>query len=415
MPAAHALLGPSSAHRWLRCPGSIVLSEGLPNTSSVFAAEGTVAHHVRESVLMFGFELEEFIGLEMQVDGFDFVVDEEMVEHLRHSIEWIEERPGRLVNEYRVSLDRWLPGSFGTLDVGLIAPDLITIDDLKYGAGVPVSPERNEQLMTYALGFWDNVARHETNATDFLIVIDQPRAIGGGGEWRTTLGELLEFGERLKKGYDAIYVNVPTGDMKEGAPTLRPNALLAAGDKQCRFCPLKGTCPELARWSMAQMDAVLDDLDGDEFTVQDVDEFDVDRRAMLASNADLIKKWVDAVHAQVLSDAIKGFPTPGLKAVRGRRSPKAWTDPVAAEAWLRKRLKKNKKNLAKIMSDPKIISPTQAEGLIPKETHQDMQKLWSQSEGKPVLVHKDDPKDPINNTSRLDDLDDPGDLDGMLD
>lgn len=50
--AAHARLGPSSAHRWLRCPASISFYDGTEEVrSSEFAAEGTVAHHVRECCL----------------------------------------------------------------------------------------------------------------------------------------------------------------------------------------------------------------------------------------------------------------------------------------------------------------------------------------------------------------------------
>ncbi|MEP2533500.1 DUF2800 domain-containing protein [Shimia sp.] len=412
MPAAHATLGPSSASRWLRCPGSVKMSDGVAeDRSSVFAAEGTVAHHVRECVLMFGFELEEFVGMDITADGFTFTVDDEMIEHLRPGIEWIEDRPGRLVNEYRVTFDRWLPGQFGTLDVGLVAPDLITINDLKYGAGVPVSPERNEQLMTYALGFWDNVAQHETHADQFLLVIDQPRAIGGGGEWRVGLEELLEFGERLKRGYATIYdLSEPIPDYKEGSPPFLEDAILAAGEKQCRFCKAKDFCPEYARFCLDQMDAILDDLDGDELTLADADLFSSERRATVAENADLIKKWVDAVHARVLSDAIRGFPTPGLKAVKGRRGKKTWLKPAKAKKFLLKNADKSK-----IMSAPQIISPTQAEGVIPKSRLAAMKSLWSQAEGKPVLVHEDDPKPAINHSAVLDDLDDEDELAALLD
>lgn len=405
MPSLHATLGPSSAHRWLRCPASVAAIAALEeeDRSSIFAAEGTVAHHVREMVLAFGFDLEDFLGAEISADGFTFTVDEEMIEHLRPGIEWIQERPGRLVNEYRVTFDRWLPGQFGTLDVGLIAPDLITINDLKYGAGVPVSPERNEQLMTYALGFWDNIARHETHADQFLLVIDQPRAIGGGGEWRVGLDELLEFGERLKRGYDAIYDE--DGEFHE-------DAVFTAGEKQCRFCAVKDTCAELARFNMAHMDAILDDLDGDELTLADADQFTPERRATVAQHADLIKKWADAVHQRVLADAIAGFPTPGLKAVKGRRGKKTWLDPKAAEKWLKKNVAKAKRKA--ILTEPQVISPTQAEKLIPKAAHADMESLWTQDEGKPVLVSEDDPKPAFNRSDILDDLPE-DDLDGMLD
>ncbi|PZO96964.1 MAG: DUF2800 domain-containing protein, partial [Gardnerella vaginalis] len=40
----HALLSPSSAHRWIKCTPSAVLEEKFENTTSVAAEEGTAAH-----------------------------------------------------------------------------------------------------------------------------------------------------------------------------------------------------------------------------------------------------------------------------------------------------------------------------------------------------------------------------------
>ncbi len=372
---------------FLRCPGSIQLSQTVEvRRNSEAAAEGTAAHHVREVCLRFGFEPEDFLGQYLTADGFTFEVDDEMVEHLRPGIEWVRAQPGRLLNEYQVDLSRWMPEQFGTLDVGVISDDLITINDLKYGAGVPVEPERHEPTMAYALALWDNVARHETDATEFLIVIDQPRNDEGGGEWRVSLEELLAFGEEMKAGFERARA---------------PDAPLIPGEKQCLFCDAKGICPAYAAWSMEQFDLVLDDLDDDEpLTPADATKFDSERRAAVARNYDRLKKWLDSVHRQVLEDALTGLPTPGLKAVQGRRGKRVWADPKRAEAKLRKWL-----DPESIYADPALLSPTQIEKLLPKEKHEDLELLWTQAAGKHSLAPEDSEKPAVTRADMLDDLD----------
>lgn len=53
MPDNHAKLSPSSAHRWIACPGSVWLSEDAPKTTSAYAEEGTKAHEIGASCLTF--------------------------------------------------------------------------------------------------------------------------------------------------------------------------------------------------------------------------------------------------------------------------------------------------------------------------------------------------------------------------
>ena len=49
-PTKHARLGPSSAHRWINCPGSLRMSEHAVQTDegSPWATEGTIAHSLGE-------------------------------------------------------------------------------------------------------------------------------------------------------------------------------------------------------------------------------------------------------------------------------------------------------------------------------------------------------------------------------
>ena len=50
MPGPHAQFSPSSAYRWISCPGSVALCKGLPDEEgSVYAMEGTIAQVKNQS------------------------------------------------------------------------------------------------------------------------------------------------------------------------------------------------------------------------------------------------------------------------------------------------------------------------------------------------------------------------------
>lgn len=71
----HALLSPSSAHRWCNCPGSVALTKDLPNVSSPYAEEGTRAHRLAELALAYWREAERL------TDGYGYAGDNGMPAH----------------------------------------------------------------------------------------------------------------------------------------------------------------------------------------------------------------------------------------------------------------------------------------------------------------------------------------------
>ena len=58
MPGQHALLSPSSAHRWLNCPPSAKLCAAQEDTTSVYAQQGTDAHELCQ------YKLKKALGLD---------------------------------------------------------------------------------------------------------------------------------------------------------------------------------------------------------------------------------------------------------------------------------------------------------------------------------------------------------------
>jgi len=370
MSGQHARLSPSAAHRWMLCAGSVALAaaESGESDSSEYAAQGTALHKWASECLQFGFEPHDLIGHRLAVDGYSFEFSEELADLMQPGLDRLREFSGVMTIERRVSLDPWLPGQFGTLDVGIInnAKREAVIFDWKFGAGVPVSPLENPQLMLYALGFWHEfvVPGWDYN---FRLVIEQPRIPGGGGEWLATHDELMAFGERVREA---------------GKRTEDPAAPLVAGETQCRFCPARLSCPALARFNLDLFGLKFDDLDAD--GTPELMGLSPERRAYVVRHADLFRKWIDEQHAIVLTDALNGRPTPGLKVVAGRKPARSWSDDVSAETFLLSRLSHDQ------AFNVVLKSPTQVEKLLGKDDWSEAEGLIAQGDPKPTLVPESD-------------------------
>lgn len=392
--AGHARLSPSDSARWLTCPGSINFTSGIrENRSSEFAALGTCAHMIREECLELGFDAYDFVGQKRTADGFTFDIDEEMAEHLQPGIDEIRAFDGELSVEKRINLGRWMPGQFGTLDAGVAGKKLIVISDLKYGEGVAVDAVENTQQMIYALGFWDQIARHVTDATNFLIIIDQPRNSAGGGYWPVTLDDLLKFGAELEK---------------KALLTQAADAPLIASSKGCSWCPAAnvlgrpGGCPANHQWMADQIDLKFESLDeheeiGVDWTPPAFHLLTPERRAQIVRQKSAIEKWLERLHADELATRIANGPAYGLKAVSGRRPPQKWRDPVVAEAFLEQKLKDREKIFTK-----RLISPSQGESILGLTKDQHFPSaLVDRGEPKPVLVPEADKRPPLRTVDQL--------------
>ena len=189
---AHAKLSPSSAHRWLHCPGSVTLEADLVDEGSEFAREGTAAHTLAEMALADGFNIRELIGT--QVEGVDVTAD--MVGHVEDYVDYVRNveastHGARLLVEQRVEFTAWVPDGFGTSDAIVVGDGLCHVIDLKFGQGVKVNAHRNEQAMMYALGVWQTYgALYEIDT--FVLHIHQPR-LDHVSEFTITVDDLLAW------------------------------------------------------------------------------------------------------------------------------------------------------------------------------------------------------------------------------
>lgn len=385
--AAHARLAPSSANGWAYCPDYPNANEGLDEDRRE-AAEGTVAHHICDLCLQFGWDAWDFVGVTTIYGEFSFTWTEDDAMLLQPRLdrirEWAALEGAVFFSEQRVDCSAWLgEDQFGTFDGGFILPSegVIVIDDFKWGRYVPVYPVRHLQTVIYALAFWEQVARHLTDIRHFMIIIDQPRNAGGGGVWRVTLDELLEIGEWLKERAEA---------------TRQPNPPRIATPAGCRYCLRKKQPP-------TEQGALTGCLTFDRYMLTTMGEFfddahTAERRAYLVEHAKLIEAWLEQVQAQLLADAVDGRPAGGLKAVKGSHGTRdKYSDEGAAKAVLGKLL--GDKAFTK-----KLITPIQAGKLIPSEDYEKLVRpLVIPGERNTILVPEADARPSVSNANVFDD------------
>lgn len=376
--STHAVLSPSSAARWMACPGSVAACEGLPDKSSDFADEGSDAHELAALCLADGSNAESRIG---QTMGKGHTVGLDMATNVQAYLDYVRDvvssTGGDLLVEQRLPIDHITgePGAHGTADAVVLAGDELIVIDLKYGRGVPVDADHNPQLQIYALA-----ALREFEAlgdfTSARLVIHQPR-LNAVSEWPTPIADLEAFGRQAAEA---------------AAVTREGQAPLQAGEKQCKFCRAKANCPALAARVQEEVGASFDEIavSGTAQVIEPIKSGSSDDLARALAAADLIEQWLKAVRGEVETRLLAGQAVPGWKLVQGKKGNRQWTSKEEAEAALKAMRVKHDQ-----MYDYSLISPTTAEKLQKAEVIGPRQwpklaALITQAEGKPSVAPETD-------------------------
>lgn len=386
----------SVLERLMACPGSAVLAANAERTSNQYSAWGTAAHGLAAEVLDAGDHVYvELHGTEIEADGFTFVVDDEMVEVAKVYTDYVRDvagDDGTILAEQRVAFHDHLQidghEAFGTADAIIVKGSEMIVVDLKTGRGVEVEVEDNAQLRAYALGALE-IAEAVADIERVRMVIVQPRA-GGIKEHDLWVDELKAWAREhaapaCRKVLEAV------ADFSVGH--------LNPGEKQCKFCPAKATCPAL-REAVADTALGFTPASPEEFEQASVSAADehtpADWLASVLTKVDLIEDWCASVRAEAHRRLSDGQPVPGFKLVQGKRGARAWSDAKAAEELLRKTFRLTVEQAY----DLKLISPTSAEklkktGVIGDRQWGKVSELITQPEGKPSVAPSSDPRPAI--------------------
>lgn len=414
---AHSNIGPSSAKRWMSCPGSVALCETIktPEKPSKFAAEGVAAHTLAEELVTGkcdSLDLMGRLGTKVKTeDGFEVTITDEMIEG---ACEWHDmvlrdaqdlrspanSKPGRLPVEGKaemkvcaLSVDKELTG---TCDYAMWRKgDTLYVSDYKFGKGVVVEVEDNEQLLLYAIGVMDTI---ECWAFDRIILtIHQPRAPHAEGRirrWEVPVSFVKSFAAAAKEAV---------------ARTRDRVTKLTAGD-WCRWCRARGICPELANsvaaGARADFSAIAPQGKGQDGGVTPEQSLDAVRQ-MTTAQLGLALAWegpaetfFGAVREVIREKLEAGEAVPGWKLVEGRAI-RQWKDEAAVVATYEPTLGK-----AALFEPPELLSPAKLEKVVgkSKEAREVMEGLTYKPEVPRSVARESDPRRAVEISSAAKDF-----------
>lgn len=372
---AHALLGASSSKRWLTCTPSARLCETMPEETTTFAAEGTLAHEIAElklrkaylepmSTRQFNATMKKLQASPLFTPDMPGYVDRyvDYVATIVHG----RSSPPFVAVEKRLDYSDWAPEGFGTGDCVILSGRELWVNDLKYGKGVPVSAEGNTQMRLYALGALREFGCIYPIETVHMAIV-QPR-LDDISEDTIQAADLLAWGETIKPRAQKAWAG--EGEYVPG--------------EHCRFCRARKICR-----ARTESHTALEDFGFKRTPLLSDTEV-----AQILTRAANLESWVHDLREYALQALLRGAEIPGWKAVEGRSTRKfTSTDKAFAT------LQANGYDES-LLFNREPLSVAAIETLIGKKLYRELLDGYvARQPGKPTLAPQSDKRDAIDPSS----------------
>lgn len=310
----HAILSLSGAHIWTKCAPSARFQEQIPEENTIYSEEGTIAHGFASIILdgwlgntvdpgAYGAQYHTayaWYAANKPEENAAFMVNE-MIGHAETFARYVYEIGGVILVEEKLDLSRFIPLSWGTADGLNLFPDVIYVSDFKFGAGVRIHADENDQMMGYALGAYLRSVELGYNPHTVIMTIIQPRISNDPSVAQISVTELLAW---------ASDVVAPMAEL-----AIAGQGAFVAGD-HCQFCKARTSCA--AWWRM------YEHVDG----MQDPRVITDEQRAFILEYGPALVKFINAIKADAVKVLQNRGRVPGFKLI-ATSGDRKFTDEVA--------------------------------------------------------------------------------------
>ena len=308
-----------------------------------------------------------------------------MCQFVQVYVDQVNREPGELLVEEVFDLGEvyGVDKQFGTGDAVKLdyENERLYVGDLKFGRGVIVFAEDNDQMYSYgggALKQYELLADWKT----ITVAVHQPR-LNHYDEHTLTREELEEWMAKAKLSAKKAITLI-------GADPAQIETNKTPGEKQCQWCPLKGTCIPLAEWTHKQVFDDFVNLEDDTVIPTQSTSISDETLGKLVTRADIIESTCREWRAEGKRRLEAQIKIPGWKLVTGKKGNRKFSSDDEAEEIMK---------AARIKSDDmytkKLLTFPAAEKAFKKKKPKVWTKLFAlltQADGAPAMAVESDPR-----------------------